>query len=94
MFICLLAICCLVTGLPKLSWAAAQPLSPQERAELSQLQQPALLSQSAGERVVVIERRRPRWGWGPRPGYGYSAAAVILAAVLVTVIVVATRPRY
>jgi hypothetical protein len=76
----------------------AAPASPEEAAQLAQLgaKDPGLLAQSAGERVVVVERERGCcWGggwWGPRRGP--SIGAVILTVALVVLIVVAAQPTY
>jgi hypothetical protein len=85
-------LCSMMLGLPSFSWAQAQatapPLSPSEIASLSSLNanDPSLLGQSAGERVVVVERGR----YGP----GFGVGLVILTAVIVTLIVVGTGPGY
>jgi hypothetical protein len=78
--------------------AAMPAISPAEQASLSSLgtQNAALLKQSAGERVVVVERG-PGWReGGPRYGYGYGygIGAIILVAVIVTLIVVGSGPAY
>jgi hypothetical protein len=75
----------------------AAPASPEEQAQLAQLsaqQDPGLLKQAAGERVVVVEGGGG-WRRGPRYGYGWGPGAIILTAVLlVTLIVVASQPTY
>jgi hypothetical protein len=77
--------------------AAMPAISLAEQASLSSLgtQNAALLKQSAGERVVVVERE-PGWRGGPRYGYGYGygIGAIILVAVIVTLIVVGSGPAY
>jgi hypothetical protein len=101
MIVYLLVACAAIFGGPGLSWAQAPaqtaaapaPASPEEQAQLAQLgsQDASLLQQSAGERVVVVERG-PRWRG---PGYGYGPGAFVLTVVLLTLlIVVAAQPTY
>jgi hypothetical protein len=74
--------------------SATPPLAADERASLSLLgtENPSLLQQSAGERVLVIEDGGPRRHWDRRYGNGYIIGAVVLTLILVTVLVFGLRP--
>ena len=110
LIITLLVFCTAILGAPsawaQAQVAASQeapladkgaPAGPEEQAQLTQLsaqQDPSLLKQSAGERVVVVEGGGG-WRRGPRYGYAWGPGAIILTTVLlVTLIVVASQPTY
>jgi hypothetical protein len=105
MLIYLLVACSATLGSPRFARAqgpvpasspAAQAsvaaLSPEEAAQLAQLsaQDPSLTKQSAGDRVIIVERGPRRDGWGYRRGP--TLGAVVLTVVLVALLVVALQP--
>jgi hypothetical protein len=77
-----------VAGMPSRSWAGLPTISADEKSQLAALNQPALLVQSAGERILVIEDGRP---WH-RHRNGIVVAAIVITAVIVTIIVLGAAP--
>ncbi|HXC65756.1 MAG TPA: hypothetical protein VNZ67_15480 [bacterium] len=97
----LLIVGSLLTGVPGLSQAAppapaaANTLSPQDRADLLRLDSaaPSLLQQRAGDAVLVVsDRGRGRWHDGYDGYYGYGIGSLILTAIIVSVIIVSQQP--
>lgn len=83
MTILLLLLAGVVTGTPGLAGAQAPLLDASEKAQLTALNQPSLLAQSAGDRILIVDDQR---GWRRHRVY-ISAGAIILTAVIVTLVV-------
>jgi len=89
----LLFLSVILAGIPSRSWAGLPVLSMDEKTELAALNQPKLLLQSAGDRILVIDDDRP---WH-RHRNGIVVAAIVVTAVIVTLIVIGAgqgRPGY
>ena len=85
---CLLLLCALMAPLPGQALSPAPDAS--ERAALAALNQPSLLKQSAGERVLVVEEDGGHWH-RYRRGYGIGGL-VLVTAIIVTVVVLGLTP--
>jgi hypothetical protein len=92
----LLLCCSALASTPGLAHAAGPSAAPAaagsvEQAKLASLgaQDPSLLKQSAGDRVVVEERveERPR-GWGRGRGYGFGGLLVLVLVIVLVVLLV------